>query len=89
MVSYTKDLSESIKLSAENMVYKSTSKGGTIKDLLVAAKDKDSITKKSDIIYRFKCDMVECNEEYRRILKNILREIQRTSETSFLNMWPF
>ena len=40
-------------------------KGGkTIKDLLVAPKDKDPITKKSDIIYRFKCDRVECDEEY-------------------------
>ena len=34
-------------------------KGGTIKDLLVAPKHKDPITKKSGIIYRFKCD-----EEY-------------------------
>ena len=40
-------------------------KGGkTIKDLLVAPKDKDHITKKSGIIYRYKCDRLECDEEY-------------------------
>ena len=31
---------------------------------LVAPKDKDHITKKSGIIYRFKCDRLECDEEY-------------------------
>ena len=40
-------------------------KGGrTIKDLLVAPKDKDHITNKSGIIYRYKCDRLECDEEY-------------------------
>ena len=40
-------------------------KGGkTIKDLLVAPKDEDHITKKTGMIYRCKCDRVECNEEY-------------------------
>ena len=38
--------------------------GRTIKDELVAPKDKDHITKKSGIIYRFKCDRLECDEEY-------------------------
>ena len=43
----------------------STSKEGmTIKDLLVAPKDKDPILKKSGAIYRYKCDRVECDEEY-------------------------
>ena len=27
-------------------------------------KDKDHITKKSGVIYRFKCDRLECDEEY-------------------------
>ena len=31
---------------------------------LVAPKDKDPILKKSGVIYRYKCDMVECDEEY-------------------------
>ena len=40
-------------------------KGGkTIKDLLMAPKDRDLITQKSGIIYRYKCDSVECDDEY-------------------------
>ena len=38
--------------------------GKTIKDELMAPKDKDHITKKSGIIYRYKCDRLECDEEY-------------------------
>ena len=38
--------------------------GKTLKDELVAPKDKDHITRKSGIIYRFKCDRLECDEEY-------------------------
>ena len=36
----------------------------TIKEELVAPKDKDHITKKSGVIYRFKCERFECDEEY-------------------------
>ena len=40
-------------------------KGGhTIKNLLMAPKDKDHILNKSGIIYRYKCYRVECDEEY-------------------------
>ena len=35
----------------------------TLKDELMAPKDKDHITKKSGIIYRLKCDRLECDEE--------------------------
>ena len=38
--------------------------GQTIKDLLMASKDKDPILKKSGVIYRYKCDRVDCDEEY-------------------------
>ena len=38
--------------------------GKTIKDLLVAPKDKDPITKKSGFINRYKCDRLKCEEEY-------------------------
>ena len=38
--------------------------GNTIRNLLVAPKDKDPMLKKSGIIYRYKCDRVECDEEY-------------------------
>ena len=60
-----KRLSESFKNIGKNMAYKCTFKSGkTLKDELVAPKDKDHITKKSGIIYRFKCDRLECDEEY-------------------------
>ena len=36
----------------------------TMKSLLMTPKDKDHITKKSGIIYRFKCNRVECHDEY-------------------------
>ena len=40
-------------------------KGGlTIKKLLKAPKDKDTIMKKRGVIYRYKCNRVECVEEY-------------------------
>ena len=45
--------------------------GKTLKVELVAPKDKDHITKKSGIIYRFKCDRLKCDEEY-------IGEISRT-----------
>ena len=38
--------------------------GNTIKNLQVAPKDKDHILKKSGVIYRYKCDRVECDVEY-------------------------
>ena len=40
-------------------------KGGpTIKNLLMTPKDKGPILKRSRGIYRFKCNRVECDEEY-------------------------
>ena len=40
-------------------------KGGqTIKSLLMAPKDKDPITNKSGVIYRYKCSEHGCEEEY-------------------------
>ena len=36
----------------------------TIRNLLMAPKHKDPILKKSGVIYRYKCDRVECDEEY-------------------------
>ena len=58
-------MAESIKNICKKHGIQVYFKGGrTIKDLLLAPKDKDHITKKSGIIYRYKCDRVECNEEY-------------------------
>ena len=40
-------------------------KGGpTIKNLLMAPKDKDPILKKSGVIYKYKSDSMDCDEEY-------------------------
>ena len=64
-VTYTKGLSESFKNICKKhgiQVYFRGSK--TIKDLLVAPTDKDFITKKSGIIYRYKCNRLECDEDY-------------------------
>ena len=41
---------------------------------MVAPTDTDPITKKSSIIYRFKCDRVECNEKYIRESSRTFRE---------------
>ena len=61
---YMKGLSESIKNTCKKYGIQVYFKGGkTIKDLLVAPKDKEHITKKSGIICRYKCDRLECDEE--------------------------
>ena len=46
------------------MGYKCNLKEATIKNLLMAPKDKYPIQKKSGVIYRYKCDRVECDVEY-------------------------
>ena len=62
---YYKGISESIKKTCSKHGVQVYFKGGnTIKNLLVAPKDQDTIQKKSGVIYRYKCDRVGCNEEY-------------------------
>ena len=64
-VPYNEGLSESLKNICQKYGIQVHFKSGkTIKDELVAPKDKDHITKKSGIIYRYKCDRLECDEEY-------------------------
>ena len=64
-VPYNKGLSESFKNICKRYAIQVHFKSGkTLKDELVAPKDKDHITKTSRIIYRFKCDRLECDEEY-------------------------
>ena len=64
-VPYNEGLSESLKNICKRYGIQVHFKSGkTIKDELVAPKDKDHITKKSGIIYRFKCDRLECDEVY-------------------------
>ena len=60
-----KKMSESVKKKCSNYGVQVYFKGGTtIKNLLVAPKDKDPMMKKSGVIYRYKCGRVECDEEY-------------------------
>ena len=65
VVPYYQGLSESMKRSCKKYRVQVHFKGGlTIKNLLMAPKDKDHILKKSGVIYRYSCDRVECDEEY-------------------------
>ena len=69
---YVKELSEGMKNVGKKHGIQTDFRGGnTIKSLLMTPKDKDHISKKSGIIYRFKCNMVECDDEY-------IRESSRT-----------
>ena len=64
-VSYNEGLSESVKNTCKKYGIQVHFKSGkSIKDELVDPKDKDHLTKKSGIIYRYKCDRLECDEEY-------------------------
>ena len=64
-VPYYKGLSESVKRKCSNYGVQVYFKGGTtIKNLLMAPKDKDPMMKKSGVIYSYKCGRVECDEEY-------------------------
>ena len=62
---YVKGLSESMKNICNKHGVQVYYKGGnTIKGLLMAPKDKNYLIKKSGIIYRFKCNRVDCDDEY-------------------------
>ena len=64
-VSYSEGLSESVKNICKKYGIEVHLKSGkSIKDELVAPKDQDHLTKKSGIIYKYKCDRLECDEEY-------------------------
>ena len=64
-VSYEEGLSESMKNICKRYGIEVHFRSGkSIKDELVAPKDQDHLTKKSGIIYRCKCDRLECDEEY-------------------------
>ena len=65
VVPYHQGLSESFKRTCKKYGIEVHLKGGhTIKGLLMAPKDKDPILKKCGVIYRYKCDRVDCDEEY-------------------------
>ena len=60
------------------MEYRYTSREEKPLNLLVSPKDKDNIKKKSTVIYWFRCDKTDCEEEY-------IRESARTFEERYRN----
>ena len=77
MVPYVKGLSEGIKNVCRKHGVQVYCKGSnTVKSLLMTPKDKDPIKKKSVIIYRYKCNRVDCDDEY-------IGESSRTFEERF------
>ena len=65
VVPYHQGLSERIKRPCNKFGVQVFFKGGqTIRNLLMAPKDKDPITNKSGVIYRYKCSQHGCKEEY-------------------------
>ena len=63
VVPYYKGFSESVKRTCNKHGVQVYFRGGvTIKNLPMAPKDQDPMLKKSGVIYRYKCDRVECDE---------------------------
>ena len=82
VVLYAKELSESLKkVCSEHGVQVYFRRGKTIRSLLLAPRDKDPFLRKLGVIYRYKCDRVECDEEYigdsSRIFRERLKEHQK------------
>ena len=65
VVQYHQGPSESFKGTSKKYGIQVHLKGGpTIKNLLMTPKDNDPILNTSGVIYRYKCNRVECDEEY-------------------------
>ena len=65
VVPYMKGLGETCKNICRRYGVEVYFRGGsTIRDLLVHPKDKDTILKKSGVIYKYSCGRVDCGEEY-------------------------
>ena len=94
VVPYYRGLSESLKKVCSRHGVQVYFKGGnTIKNLLVATKDQDPILKKSGVIYRYKFDRVDCDEEYigesSRVLERGSRNIRRHLPLYLTILIPF
>ena len=80
-VPYTKGLAKALRICGKVGVQVHFNWCSNIRNLLVAPKDRDKITLKSGVIYRFKCAQADCEEEYigelartcGKRLRNILR----------------
>ena len=88
IVPYQKGLSESFKNICNNHGVQVYFKGGkTIKNLLMAPKDQDPMKNRSGVIYRFKCNRVECDDEYiGESSRTFWREVQGTSQSPLPNL---
>ena len=65
VVPYMKGLGETCKNICRRYGVEVYFRGGnTIRDLLVHPKDRDTILKKSGVLYRYRCGRVDCEEEY-------------------------
>ena len=65
VVPYTNGLSESFKnICNKHGIQVYFNRGRTIKNLLVVPKDRDTITQKGGVVYRYKCAEVGVYEEY-------------------------
>ena len=65
VVPYRKGLGETCKNICRRYGVEVYFRGGsTIRDLQVHPKDRDTILKKSGVIYRYRCGRVDCEEEY-------------------------
>ena len=62
--------------SVASMESRHTSRGNTLKNLLMFPKDKDEMKKESNIIYWYKCGRTKCDDEY-------IGESARTFEERF------
>ena len=63
VVPYTKVHSESFKnICSQVGIQVHFERENTIKSLLVAPKDKDKITQKGGVMYRYKCHMLACDD---------------------------
>ena len=62
---FAKGLSESFKNICGKVGTQVHFKGdNTIRNLIMTPKGKDNVTQKSGVIYSYKCDRLECDEEY-------------------------
>ena len=87
MVPSAQGLCESYRTICSKYVVQVYFKGGnTLKNLLMFPKNREAITKQSDIIYCIKCGRTECDDEYiGESARTFKREVQRTFKSTITN----
>ena len=90
VVPYQQGLSERFKNICQKYCVQVHFKGGkAIKDFLMAPKDKDPITIKSGIIYRFTSSKDGCEEEYiGESARTFAEKVQKTLEIPLSHSQP-